>query len=253
MYASLLSQVHHPRSLCYSASTFWALATFPKLRAPLGEAGTIEVCIGACRLALKELDPAFRPVPSITVRQWWSRTSQWAAATVWLLSYDDENAQRALKYTDTLMAMVDGPVDDPVLRHMAVGTLVRMTLLPLTMSKMVGEYRITDVLQRVGNDPTSAPKLRLMCTNALGVMASAPGDATDVARELDQAAGLEVMLVKLARTTGRVGLQTVACRRIALLAMQVGPPPCLRLHPLAQHLLASPAVCGCMQQAARRV
>ena len=242
-----LSCTVQPRALAYNMATLWTLATFGKMRAPLGKAGAVETAIHALRRALDGMGPATRggtgTAPTGAAREaadkdranetpaqraWWLRLAQWSCAAIWLLSYDDENAHRTLKGAGELLVALAADAE-PVLQTMAMGAVVRLIMLPTTMATTLHEYGAVDVLLRVGQTTQSNPQLRLMCSTTLSFLCNFDGaktpeqvsaEARDIATRLEDISGLERMLVALVRAHGRAGLQTVGCRRLALVSMQ---------------------------------
>ena len=157
-------------------------------------------------------------------RHWCLKAAQWAAAVLWLLTYDDGNAHRVLQVSGDLIVLL-ARSGEPTIRFMAMGVIVRLVLLPTTMHVMLTEYRAIELLTIVGNDQTAADRLRLMCTTTLAFLARADGTVdTSVSRQLEEenkaaGGGLETVLMALVKADGHVGLQTVGCRRLALLAL----------------------------------
>ena len=58
---------------------------------------------GATSAASAEVAAGVHPATSAVARQWWLRVAQWAAAVIWLLSYDDTNCHRALRAAGQLL------------------------------------------------------------------------------------------------------------------------------------------------------
>ena len=87
--------------------------------------------VACCSAASAEAAaPAHPPASTPAARQWWLRVAQWAAALVWLLSYDDDNCHRALRAAGQLLvALASGEgassLESGVIQTMAMGTVVR--------------------------------------------------------------------------------------------------------------------------------
>ena len=234
-----------PRGLCYSVQTLWTLATFTKLRAPLGKAMAVETAVSALRRALDNgglrahgAHTAAAAAPSTEAaatgtplqrsgatrdlinRQWWLRVAEWAAATIWLLAYDDNNCHRALHAVGELLVSLAADAE-PCLQTMAMGAVVRLIMLPTTMATALHELGALDVLLRVGQSVRANPQLRLMCSATLSFLSFAEGAEGTVAitRRLETSHEVERTLVSLVKARRRPGLQTVGCRRLALVAL----------------------------------
>ena len=113
----------------------------------LGRALAVETAVCALRRALDHLRPGGHtqgegryssataaeatahlqhPATTAAARQWWLRVAQWAAALIWLLSYDDSNCHRALRAAGHLLlslASGDGAssLETGIMQTMAMG------------------------------------------------------------------------------------------------------------------------------------
>ena len=122
---------------------------------------------------------------------------------------------------------------------MALGVVVRLIMLPTTMSITVGELAAAEMLLRVGGNP-SRTRLRLMCSTTLSFLAGSSsmppaGDGENtksVSHARARSHGSSTRCrpredAGRARACARAHRAVVGCRRIALLAMASTQVPLL--------------------------